>query len=168
MYQRNFTCGTIVITLSVMAMMLSVIVQTSGECAEVCRPISPIIQDENIVEKGEGPLSTVNAALTSYDYYIQADSDNDNSVKIDFVFSSDPWFADFSVLGCGSIDPASDEAPFLPPYEVQTYYYPCEHECSNVSIKADPLYGTNQYKTVHLDDRYHIGCNFEKYLAVST
>lgn len=107
-----------------------------------------------------------------YDYYIQADSYCENTVEVWFEFSSNPGTVCFSVSpDCGSLDPNCDDPNYDPIsgyWGVSTKYNPCEDECSSVTITADPTVGSDQTKTVHLDDRYHIGCGSLKELGVST
>lgn len=107
-----------------------------------------------------------------YTYYIQADSYFKNTVELWFGFASDPGAVCFSTSPeCGSLDPEWDNPTYDPIsgyWWVSTNYNPCEDECSSVTITADPTYGSNQTKKVHLDDRQHIGCCFPQEMCLLT
>ena len=107
-----------------------------------------------------------------YDYYIQADSYFENTVEVPFGFSDNPGTVYFSRSPeCGSLDPNYDEPEYDDEtglYWVRTEYNPCENECSSMTITADPTVGSDQTKTVHVDDRRHIGCGSPEELCVTT
>jgi subtilisin-like proprotein convertase family protein len=96
-------------------------------------------------------------------YYIQADAYPDNTIEIPFCFciGGNPGTVNFSISSdCGTLDPCYADPCFFEPgyWWVSTKYTPCENECSYIEITADPKFGQSQKKSVHLDDRYHIGC----------
>jgi len=112
-------------------------------------------------------------ALDSYDYYIQADSHSDNTVNVAFAFASYPGRVYFSRFpACGTLNPSYEDPVSCDGYYcVSTMYNPCETECSYVTVTADPTYGSNQTKEVHLDDRQHVWCcadSWERELGVTT
>ena len=105
-------------------------------------------------------------------YNIQADSYQENTIDVPFAFYSNPGRVYFSTSpACGSLDPGYDD-PIFDPWSaywwVDANYTPCEAECTSVTITADPTYGSEQTKTIHLDERYHIGCGARHELGVST
>lgn len=105
-----------------------------------------------------------------YNYYIQADLYFENTVELWFGFASDPGAVCFSAFpDCGSFAPTCDDPVFEDCYYwTSTKYTPCEDECSSVTVTADPTYGSNQTRKVHLDDRLHIGCCFPQEMCVLT
>jgi len=122
------------------------------------------------VAGGHDRLEALSAA--SYDYYIQVDSHQDNEVRIAFGFLSNPGEVFFSRSpACGGLEPAQASAkrdPDTGAWWVTTKYNPCENECSSIAITAKSTSGQSQTKTVHIDDRYHIGCVIQEELGVST
>jgi hypothetical protein len=109
----------------------------------------------------------------AYNYYIQADSHPDNTIEITFMFDSYPGRVYFSRSpSCGTLNPSYDDPVSCDGYYcVSTEYTPCEAECSYVTVLAEPTYGSNQIKTIHLDDRQHIWCcadSWERELGVLT
>jgi hypothetical protein len=107
---------------------------------------------------------------TDYDYYIQADSHPDNTIELVFAFLTNPGRVYFSRSpACGTLTPSYDDPTIGGGYYwVSTEYNPCETECGNVTITADPTFGENQTRTIHLDDRSHILCCEETWLGVTT
>lgn len=111
------------------------------------------MQEEKKTARQQGMTSQAAAC----DYYLYADDYYENTADIWFVFSSYPSTVYFSIIsGCGTITPKQVNPPILPPYEVYTTYTACEVEGSSVTIKADPLSGSNQYASICLDPRIDI------------
>lgn len=124
-------------------------------------------------EEKEDQQALKSQTLDSYDYSIQADSHPDNTVEVGFAFASYPGRVYFSRSpACGTLNPSyTDPVSCDGYYCVSTRYNPCETECSYVTVTADPTYGSNQSKEIHLDDRQHIWCcadSWERKLGVGT
>ena len=106
----------------------------------------------------------------SSEYYMQADSYFENTTQVSFPYYFHPGTVCFSLSPeCGSLDPPCDEPVYQDGYFwASTNYTPCEDECTSVDITAHSPLGSDQTKTINLDDRYHIGCCFPKELCVAT